>query len=58
MRSIFDDDKIGKISLKNLQCVAKEFGKRMMTNEELQRTIDEADRVSDVAKKERSSFVS
>ena len=39
--SMFDDDKTGKISFKNLKQVAKELGDNM-TDDEIQEMIDQA----------------
>lgn len=43
---LFDDDDTGKITLKNLQRVAKEIGENM-TDDELMEMIEEADRDND-----------
>ena len=43
---LFDDEEAGKVSLKNVKRVSKEFGERM-TDEKLQEIINEADRDGD-----------
>ncbi|XP_053734634.1 uncharacterized protein cetn4 [Synchiropus splendidus] len=52
---LFDDDRTGKISFKNLKRVAKELGENL-TDEELQEMIDEADRDGDGEVDEQEFF--
>lgn len=44
--SLFDDDKSGKISLKNMKRIARELGENL-SEDELQAMIDEFDRDND-----------
>ena len=44
--SLFDDDKTGKINLKNMQIITREQGENL-TDDELQAMIDELDRDND-----------
>ena len=44
--SLFDDDKTGKINLKNMKRIARELGENL-TDDELQAMIDEFDRDND-----------
>lgn len=44
--ALFDDDKTGKINLKNMKRIARELGENL-TEDELQAMIDEFDRDND-----------